>query len=240
MVVEKTHLWSCRVNKENGPGVFNPWQKPDSKKVKTDKKIQEKMEEGQKLVNNVYAFFNLMILLFFGSEYEATEVSLLMSLPGCPRQAGHADYPMTIINNEEYLKLPHFSILLPACSIASHLWLWPKSHLLMEQVDSSNYQQGQCDADGTAFYLGSLREKAGLSIGETISPVDKVIGGGEACAFLGHVVHAGAENPWASIKHYRWHCYVQKKGTVKPSNSANGLPRGVAELCSDALRMYLC
>ena len=44
----------------------------------------------------------------------------------------------------------------------------------------------------------------GVHIGRTIAPEQYVIGGGQACAFLGHVVHAGSEND-CKTPHYRWH-----------------------------------
>mmetsp|Transcript_30808 Transcript_30808/g.74351 ORF Transcript_30808/g.74351 Transcript_30808/m.74351 type:complete len:124 (+) Transcript_30808:1168-1539(+) len=120
----------------------------------------------------------------------------------------------------------------------AHLWLWPGSHRLMEQVLNSNSERGQ-HAAGADFYIGSLQRLAGMREGDTITPVDRVVGGGQACAFLGHVVHAGSESQCAVATHYRWHCYVQRKGTTKEDNSANGLPRGVAAICSDSLRMVV-
>uniref|UniRef100_A0A7S1E290 Uncharacterized protein n=1 Tax=Hemiselmis andersenii TaxID=464988 RepID=A0A7S1E290_HEMAN len=57
-----------------------------------------KRREAQRLVRGVYGFFNALILALCGDDsYEATEVSLLRSLPGCPRQAGHADYPIDVM-----------------------------------------------------------------------------------------------------------------------------------------------
>mmetsp|Transcript_9744 Transcript_9744/g.22755 ORF Transcript_9744/g.22755 Transcript_9744/m.22755 type:complete len:119 (+) Transcript_9744:1168-1524(+) len=86
----------------------------------------------------------------------------------------------------------------------AHLWLWPGSHRLMEQVLNSNSERGQ-HAAGADFYIGSLQRLAGMREGDTITPVDRVVGGGQACAFLGHVVHAGSESQCAVATHYRWH-----------------------------------
>ena len=81
----------------------------------------------------------------------------------------------------------------------------------------------------------SLQHLAGVHIGRTIAPEQYVIGGGQACAFLGHVVRAGSEND-CKTPHYRWHCCVQRKDTDKENNSANGLPRSVALICRDSMR----
>jgi len=242
LVVEKTNLWSFRCNKKNEIGVFNPWQVPPGGAGAAagggaGRKGYKPAGRAEQLVKGIYAFFNCLIAAVCGSDelYEATEVSLLESLPGCPRQAGHADYPIDVLGSC-YLELPHFSLLIPACSMPAHLWLWPGSHRLMEQVLNSNSIRGH-HAGGADFYIGSLQGLAGMRMGETIAPVNRVVGGGQACAFLGHVVHAGAESHCATCSHYRWHCYVQRKGTSKENNSANGLPRCVAALCTDSLRM---
>lgn len=233
--------------KENQIGVFNPWHSPGGagaaggggaarKGTKQANTVcpPDKDTEAQKLVTGIYAFFNCLIAAVCEG-YEATEVSLLESLPRCPRQAGHADYPIDIVG-DLYLQLPHFSLLIPACSMPAHLWLWPGSHRLMEQVINCNYSRGQ-HAGGGDFYIGPLQTLTKMKMGATIAPVNMVVGGGQACAFLGHVVHAGAESHCATCSHYRWHCYVQRKGTSKETNSANGLPRCVAALCTDSLRM---
>jgi len=255
-----------RCDKENGKGVFNPWWEEEGggvskaptaaggtggarggagKKVaqtppaEAEEEVNKRLKraEGQRLVKGVYGFFNALICALLGNDntYEATEVSLLRSLPGCPRQAGHGDYPIDVLGSD-YIARPHFSILVPACDMPAHLWLWPGSHKLMEQVLNSNSDRGQ-HASGADFYIGSLQRLTGMKPGKTIAPEDVVVGGGQACAFLGHVVHAGAESQCAVATHYRWHCYVQRKGTSKENNSANGLPRGVSAICSDSLRM---
>jgi hypothetical protein len=73
---------------------------------------------------------------------------------------------------------------------------------------------------------------AGIELGMTIVPV--VVG--QTCAFLGHVVHAGAEN-YRNVKHYTCHCYVQARDTGKEPNTANALPMCV--LYSDSVRTLI-
>jgi len=53
------------------------------------KERQRQRDKAQRLVRGVYGFFNALILAVCCDDaYEATEVSLLRSLLGCPRQEG--------------------------------------------------------------------------------------------------------------------------------------------------------
>ena len=220
------------MSQKNGlTGWLNPWDTSDKSKSK-----KAARKRAQVLVTSMYAFFNSLIAAVCGrdTQYRAIEVSLLESLPGCPRQAGHADYPIDLIGERSH-KQPHFSLLLPACSMPAHLVLWPGSHRLMQHVADNNHFHGNHNSGGD-FHTQTLQESAGMQLGETIAPVEMVVSGGHACAFLGHVVHAGAQSPY-TCPHYRWHCYVQEKGSEKDANSANGLPMCVAVLCTDSLRL---
>jgi len=207
------------------------------KKLSKDEELKkEKRAKARFSISNVYGFFNALIVALCGadSKYEATEISLLESEPLCPRQSGHADYPIDVACADEYKGKPFFSLLIPACYIPAHLWVWSGSHNLMENVLNANYEAGH-HAAGADFFVQSLQGRAGMELGKTIAPVDVVVGGGQACAFLGHLVHAGAEN-YRNVKHYRFHCYVQAT-EGKEHNTANALPMCVAELCSDCVRM---
>jgi hypothetical protein len=207
------------------------------KPSKAEEVKSQKRALARSALSNVYAFFNALIVALCGADsgYEATEISLLESGALCPRQAGHADYPIDVACADENKRKPFFSLLIPACHMPAHLWVWPGSHRLMEHVINANYRRGH-HAAGLDFYVEALQQKAGMELGTTIAPVDVVVGGAQACAFLGHVVHAGAEN-FRNEVHYRFHCYCQLKDTGKEHNSANSLPMCVAELCSDSVRM---
>lgn len=105
----------------------------------------------------------------------------------------------------------------------------------MQEVINQNCMKGP-HACGSDFSIGSLQSAVGMPLGQTIDPKLLVIGKDHACAFLGHVVHAGAENIF-TVANKRWHCYVQRRNTTKEPNAANGLPMSVAMLCRDSLRM---
>jgi len=86
--------------------------------------------------------------------------------------------------------------------------------------------------------VSHLQKAAGLQAGEVIEPKELVMDCGQACAFLGHVVHAGADNIHWGATHYRWHCYTMPKGAKKEDNDANSLPLALACICRDSLRWW--
>eukprot|EP00283_Hemiselmis_rufescens_P027199 CAMPEP_0173468980 /NCGR_PEP_ID=MMETSP1357-20121228/77122_1 /TAXON_ID=77926 /ORGANISM="Hemiselmis rufescens, Strain PCC563" /LENGTH=554 /DNA_ID=CAMNT_0014437207 /DNA_START=1590 /DNA_END=3256 /DNA_ORIENTATION=+ len=179
----------------------------------------------KELVARVYLFFSLLVSLVAGDDYEAREVSLLKSLPGCPRQSGHTDFDHSVYCQPGYKERPFFSLLVPAIDPA-RLILWPGSHRAAAGVEGCNVQ---CGKKGQATRVSHLQKLAGLAPGEVIEPKELVMDCCQACAFLGHVVHAGADNTHWGVTHYRWHCYVMpKKGAKKDDNDANPLPVALA------------
>jgi hypothetical protein len=131
----------------------------------------------KELVARVYLFFSLLVSLVAGDDYEAREVSLLKSLPGCPRQSGHTDFDHSVYCQPGYKERPFFSLLVPAIDPA-RLILWPGSHRAAAGVEGCNVQ---CGKQGQATRVSHLQKLAGMAPGEVIEPKELVMDCCQVC-----------------------------------------------------------
>jgi len=175
---------------------------------------------------------------FITRKYKAwRRLHLLRCLEGCNRQSGHTDVTERCYSNACFAKVPHFSIIIPVSKDGAELWVWPQSHLLVQREGELAYREGD-DAycPGTDAYRAAVdRLKSTLPQG-SIGAVKVVVPYGSAIAFRGDLVHAGQANTSKEIND-RLHCFCIPEDCRLGENTASLLPKSVADLCTDSLRI---